>query len=607
MDTLSKLDPSSFRTHGPPDQTRILVPPPVTAYLESMSVYGRLTLATWIAAVLPACGASSPGAHSPEQVFLAMRDGVLLATDLWFPRSDRPYPTVLLRTPYGKSEDLFYRYELQALVADGYAVVLQDTRGTGRSGGTFNFYFPEGEDGYDTIGWIADQPWSDGRVAMDGGSYLGTVQWLAAVQAPPALKCIIPTAPSGDLFNELPYVGGAFHFGWALQWIRAQYTDDPEPSAERWAQVAAHRPLRTMDEEVGGPFPLYRDILDHPTLDDFWEPLHIDADEIGAVDIPALTVTGWYDGDQAGALHYWRQMHADGQRPPGRHLIIGPWVHAGTYLGGSTEQGRFDLAPQSVLGTRRLRHQFLDYCLKEERVDPGLPRVLVYLTGSDRWLEFDDYPPPGTVARRLFLSSGGSANTALGDGALLPSPSAVTQSDAYAFDPQDPVMGSEAGADRSAAEARGDVLVFTTQPLQESWDVLGPVSVVIHASSDVTDTDFTAKLIDVYPDGTPIAVNHNRGVIRARFRDGFDRERLMKPDSIYRFEIGLSDVGHTFLAGHRLRIEVSSSDFPYVNPNQNTGNPVATDTEWRVAEQRIYHGAGYPSHVVLPILIPDEQ
>ena len=566
-----------------------------------MSLRG-FTLAV-AAFLVTGCAASPPqGPFVAEEAFVPMRDGARLATDLWLPGSDGPHPTVLLRTPYGKSESLFFRYELNALVADGYAVALQDTRGTGRSEGTFNFYFPEGVDGYDAIEWIASQPWSDGRVAMDGGSYLGTVQWLAALEDPPALKCIIPTAPSGDLFNELPYVGGAFHFGWALQWIRARYSSDPEPSPERWAEVAQHRPLVTMDEEVGGPFPVYRDMLNHPTSDEFWEPLHVEPEEISQIDVPALTVTGWFDGDQAGALFYWQQMHAAGRDPQGRHLIIGPWVHAGTYLGGSPSQGLLPLAPESIIGIRRLRHQFLDYCLKEERPDPGLPRVLVYLTGSDRWVDLDRYPLDDASSRRLYLSSDRPANTRVGGGRLTEVPDGMERADTFSFDPKNPVLGSEAGGDRTSAQDRPDVLVYSTPPLAQAWNVLGPVEVVIYASSDAPDTDFTAKLVDVDSDGTPMALNHNQGVLRARYRDGFDAEVLMEPGEVYEFRIALSHVGHTFLPGHSLRIELSSSDFPYVNPNQNTGNPVATDTEWRIARQRVFHGGARPSHILLPIL-----
>ena len=232
-----------------------------------------------------------------------MRDGVGLSTDIWLPAAEGSFPAILLRTPYQKAPQ-FSRYKLEYFVRHGYAVVLQDVRGRGDSDGEFHFYFGEGEDGYDTIEWIAQQPWSNGDVGMSGGSYLGTVQWLAARERPPHLRCIIPTASSGRLFDELPYLGGAFRMGWALQWLNdvsARASQGPSAAALDWEAISAHRPLLTMNEFMGRRIPLWKEFLEHPTLDDYWAPLDFGREDFRKIDFPVLTVTrGFMAADQHG-------------------------------------------------------------------------------------------------------------------------------------------------------------------------------------------------------------------------------------------------------------------------------------------------------------------
>lgn len=533
-----------------------------------------------------------------------MRDGVELSTDVHLPAGTGPFPTVLLRTPYKKSTATFDRYKLGAYVKAGYAVALQDTRGQGLSDGEFNFYFPEGKDGYDTIEWIAKQTWSNGKVAMDGGSYLGTVQWLAALEQPPHLQCIMPHVPSGRLFNEIPYVGGAFALEIGLNWISSVYPGTTSPkTAEEYEAVAAHRPLLTMDKVFSGrELPLYRDFLNHPTLGNYWQDIHVTPEEFATLNIPALTVTGWFDGDQPGALFYWSNMRAQSPAADQQFLVVGPWLHADAYLNGKLQVGEMEFAAQSVLDMQVVRLGFLDWCLKGEERAFRMPRAMVYLTGADRWINLEDYPSPDTRTLNLYLTSKGQANTSGGDGELVTRAPAKAQADHFVFDPHDPVKTKIGATDHSELGTRADVLVYTGPVLKKAVTALGSPFVELYASSDALDTDFTAKLLDVYPDGRAIKINWSMGVLRARYRNGFTQEEMLTPGEPTRFRIELSAIGHVFQPGHRIRLEISSSDFPYINPNQNTGNPVATDTEWRKANQTIHHSGQLPSRLELPVI-----
>jgi uncharacterized protein len=531
-----------------------------------------------------------------------MRDGVGLSTDIWLPAGDGSHPTILIRTPYHKSEALFRRYRLTRYLDRGYAVVLQDTRGQGKSGGRFDFYFAEAEDGYDSIEWIAAQGWSDGRVAMDGGSYLATVQWLAARLRPPALKCIVPTAPSGALFDELPYLGGAFRLNFALSWIPSRYGFS---GSTDWEAVGRHRPLLTADLLVGGPYQLYRDWVTNSVLGEYWRPIHFTDSDFEKMDIPAFTVTGWFDGDLPGALFYWRGMADHSPSRDRQFLVIGPWTHAETYLGGGLATGLIRTAPHSILDIQALRLAFLDACFSERLDQFAFPRALVYVTGADQWRQLSAYPAPETDYRPLYL--GGDGAGVGGEWGTLSWERPGKQGrDRYVFDPRDPVPSRSGATDHRSLEARQDVLVYTSEVLSDTVVAVGPVELKLFAATDALDTDFTVKLLDVRPDGTAVAISWLGGAIRTRYREGYDREVLLEPGAVEEYSIRTYDVGHAFLPGHRIRIHISSSDAPGINPNQNTGNPVATDIEWKEARQTILHGGpGTPSRLVLPVLPGD--
>ena len=550
-----------------------------------------------------------------------MRDGVRLSADVYLPRAEGRYPTLLMRTPYNKAEartDLpsyaFKTYYAQR----GYALVFQDVRGRGDSDGEFGFFHADVEDGFDSVEWAARQPWSNGAVCMIGVSYMGTVQWLAAKELPPSLKCLVSTAAAGEPMDEIGYgTGGvmplsfnlSWYFGtsghvWAEQMLGALVTE----GYIDFAEMGWHRPLLTLDEAVYG-FPLkhYRDALNHPTMDAYWLAIKLGPEDFRRIDLPVLHVTGWFDGDQPGAMHYWRGMQAHSAAKDRQYLVIGAWTHAQTFWEGAESLGELRFGPDSVIDPLALRARFLDRYLKGALATFDHPKARLYITGANEWRDYDAYPPRQAKPLRLYLDSDGAANSLRGDGRLSRGLASGDAVDRYRFDPRNPVPDAVDGtgffgADFRSIQARDDVLVYTGEALEEPVDAIGNVRVELYAASDARDTDFVARLTDVRPDGRAVRLGANEGTLRARYREGFDRERLLTPGKVERFSIDLGEVGHRFLPGHRIRLDLTSSAYPMIAPNQNTGNPVATDTEWNVAWQTIHHDRQRPSALVLTVV-----
>jgi uncharacterized protein len=542
------------------------------------------------------------------------RDGVELSADIWLPNAEHGHPLILLRTPYLKSSQpppatMQYAQVAHFFAARGYAVAVQDVRGRGDSQGEYGYYFQEARDGYDTIEWMAMQPWCNGRVGMMGPSYLGAVQWLAASEKPPHLVCIAPTAAPGDFLNEVVYVGGAFlqkRLWWA-NYVSGRI-NQTNAREDEWGVIFQHRPLLTADEALGRKLPLYREMLEHATLDEYWKRLLLTEHHFLSLDLPALHVTGWFDSNQAGVMHYWRGMTDHSPAAQHQYLIIGPWEHAQTYFGGSLHVGEMEFTRDAIMDTCQIHLAFFDCYLKQtsERFDH--PRARLYITGRNQWQAFGTYPVSGTTPRKLYLSSGGNANSAAGDGRLTTGRAADQFPDHYEFDPRHPVCvdplkpGSVYGVDRREIESRRDVLVYTGDPLEAPVEVIGRVGVELYGASDARDTDFTASVLDVHPDGRAVVLGARvSGIIRARYRHGLDRTQLLTPGSIEKYHIDLGHIAHAFRARHRIRVEISSSAAPLYNPNQNTGNPIATDVEWRTAQQAIYHDERRPSALLLPV------
>lgn len=539
-------------------------------------------------------------------VMIPLRDGVRLASDIWRPEAPGKYPVLLVRTPYMRTNHqlpVWARY----FVEHGYAVVTQDTRGRGDSEGTFEFFAGDGRDGYDVIEWLARQPWSSGRVGMFGLSYLGTVQWLAAREHPPHLACMAPTAPGGRWFDEIPYLGGAFAQQWAINWsfgVTGRMQQGEQLAGTDWDKVLAHRPLLTADSVLGRVNPTYRSWLQHPTAGAFWARTEYTARDFARIDIPTLTTTGWFDADQPGSMGYWRGLMASAPDKSKHWLMIGPWDHMGTFQGATDSIGTLRFSPQSVIDNKARHLAFFDWCLKQGAPSFAAPHVQVYVTGANEWRSFDQYPPAASTPTKLYLASGGRANTRNGDGRLVAGAPVDAPPDTFTYDPKHPVPGSMAdnAIDRSAVQDRGDVLVYTSEVLTEPLEIIGKVMVEVQAATDARDTDFTAILTDVLPDGRAIQLGARTGIRRGRYRHGYAKEELLTPGKVETFPIELFDIAHQFKPGHRLRLEVSSSAAPYYNPNQNTGNPVATDTEWKVAHQVVHHDKARASSITLPLM-----
>ncbi len=539
-----------------------------------------------------------------------MRDGVELSSDLWLPGAQGRYPLILMRTPYLKTSPRNPKLS-QFFVTRGYAVAVQDVRGRGDSDGKFQNHAQEAEDGYDTIEWLAAQPWSNGRVGMMGMSYGGVVQWLAASKKPPHLVCIAPTASPGDYLNEVPYVGGAFLLEARVFWanLTSGTIYQSNVLSEEWPEIFKHRPLLTMDEAMGRRMPLLREWLQHDTLDEYWRRSQLTERDYRAIDIPALHVTGWFDSDQPGAMYHWQGMARYSPAARDQYLIVGPWDHLQTFDGGARRKGELEFTGDSIIDNSRVHLEFFDRYLKQSTDEFNYPRVRLYVTGRNEWRDYPGYPIPGVESRRLYLSSGGRANSLFGDGALSAASAARQAPDRYEFDPRNPVPlsvfapGGMFGVDRRALERRDDVLVYTGEALQKPLEVIGRIGVELHAASDARDTDFTASIIDVFPDGRAVVLGARVvGILRARYRQGLERTQLLTPGKVEKYRIDLGHIAHAFGTGHRIRVEISSSAAPWYSPNQNTGNPPATDTEWRTAHQTIYHDAAHPSALVLPIV-----
>lgn len=569
----------------------------------SMTVIAILTLCILIFSAGQSCAQSS---RALFDVKIPMRDGTALSADIWLPSTEGRYPAVLIRTPYVKN--LFHTIVRLGPVFSrkGYAMIIQDTRGRGDSDGEFLFFQNEGADGYDTIEWIAQQNWCDGKVGMMGVSYLATVQWLAAREHPPHLVCIVPTAPAGQYFQEVPYKGGGFMLEWALGWYNTTSARMSQTGIVQsdFDAVYSKRPLLTLDEALGRKMGNYRDALSHPTIDEYWKKIIFSSDDFEKLDIPALTVTGWFDDDQPGALHYWKGMCELSPARDRQYLRIGPWTHDQTFLGGKNAVGELSFGDESIIDNLELHFGFFNWYLKG--IKPAeFPRIALYATGSNRWLYFNEYPPSESHGSSLYLHSGGKANTLLGDGRLSWTPAGREKPDRYVYNPREPVnvKMDQCAKDCRITEIRDDMLVYTGEILKSPLTIIGSVSLELYASSDAEDTDFMARLLDVDPDGKAVNLGCEVfSIIRARYRNGFYREVLLSPDKVEKYSINLNDFGHTFLAGHRIRLEITSSAFPFCNPNQNTGNPVATDTEWKIAHQKVFHDSLRPSRIILPVV-----
>ena len=551
--------------------------------------------------------------HEPTMRFdvsVTMRDGVRLSTDIYLPEAPGPFPALLVRTPYNNSEQR-YVDEARFYASRGYAYVVQDCRGRYDSEGVFYAWFDEANDGYDTQEWIGQQTWCDGKIGTLGASYDGFTQWTSAALRSRYLRAMVPRVMHSDTWRETHYFGGAFTLTLALYWgLRNSARTRQNKNAHDWDRVYQSLPLIDADRRAGRDVKYYQDWIKHPAYDDYWRQI---TNRYAEIDVPIFNMTGWFEVSNGGNFINFNGMAQQGRSPETRRsqkLIIGPWSHD---LATSTKVGQIDFGPGSQADLQTLELRWFDYWLKG--IDNGImdePPISIFAMGENVWRDEHEWPLARTRFTEYYLRSGGGAGRTPSDGSLDTEPPADEPADRYVYDPASPVptLGgnhdmppevlSVGPWDQRPIEARDDVLVYTGPVLEEDVEVTGPVVLKLYASSAAPDTDFTARLIDVHPDGR--SMNLCEGVIRARYRDSVEHSTLMEPGTVYEFTISLEVTSNLFMRGHRIRLDVSSSNFPRIDRNPNTGHTFGMDAEMQVAEQTVYHSAGYPSHLVLPII-----
>jgi uncharacterized protein len=541
-----------------------------------------------------------------EQVAMPMRDGVVLRADVYRPDTSHRVPAIVNRTPYNRALPLIQlaAIEPERVVDAGLALVCQDVRGRFESEGQFYTFFSEGHDSYDTVEWTAAQSWCDGSVGMVGRSYAAAVQWLGAAERPPHLKAISPIVTGSDFFHGWVYEGGAFQLGFNVFWIWLM--SNPRRMGELDA-VYRHLPLRTLPVDDLDWARLYGHWLAHCTDDHYWRALSINR-RYEQIEVPALIVGGWYDVFIRGTLENFAGMRARAateEARRGTRLLVGPWAHGSTY--GPFPDHGFELfgsdAGMDVPGSQL---EFLARALGGGEAGEGGPPVRIFVMGANRWRDEDEWPPARVVETPWYLRAGE---------ALTQEPPGDEAPDTYVYDPSDPaptiggptslparMMKSNSGPlDQRALTGRPDVLSYTSPPLDEPLEVTGPLTLVLHAATTAPDTDFVAKLVDVHPDGTAVVLAE--GVLRVRFRDGFDRELPVESGRPYELRVDLAATSNLFAPGHRVQLLLTSSSFPRFDRNPNTGRPLGVDTaeDLRTAEQTIFHSGDRPSRLLLPV------
>jgi uncharacterized protein len=566
-----------------------------------------------------------------RDVRVAMRDGVNLATDVYRPNDHKSYPVLVHRTPYSKSNAWFVgglMFNPLDAVQRGYVIVVQDTRGRFGSEGDWVPFANEAADGYDTIEWAAAQPWSNGNVGIYGSSYMGVTTIQGLVAAPPHLNAAVSYMTGANYHSGWTYSGGAFELGFNLWWTNFLGWDTAsrlkvdeseraellgrlaESAGDPWT-AARHLPLTELPAFQNDVAPYWQEWLRHPIYDAYWEQVDALA-RVGDIRAPLLQIAAWYDNFLRGHL----DLNARLQRQGEHRLVIGPWDHEAYLSLGLSQAGERDFGPSAISGptlVADLALQWFDHWLagKETPLMDTRP-VRYFMMGDNAWQEAGTWPPASTPTR-WYLRSGGRANTRHGDGALTLETPGAEPADSYRYNPADPVpslggrtlhpnLGPAGVQNQATLEEREDVLVYTSARLTTRLAVAGPVSVTLFAASSAPDTDFTAKLIDVEPDG--YCANIAEGIIRARYRNGEPHEELLEPGEVTEFGIDLWDVAHTFRTGHRIRLEISSSNFPRFDRNLNSAvSPgLAGSGELQVADQQVWHDANHASHLTLPVL-----
>jgi putative CocE/NonD family hydrolase len=587
-----------------------------------------------------------------QKVMMPMRDGIKLSTDIFRPKTDEPVPVIFVKTPYnfnswrdGQLRTRRYRSALNA-VKRGYAYVIQNERGRYFSQGEWDILGVPLTDGYDAFSWLEDQTWCNGKIVTTGCS--STAEWQMAVAAldHPAHAAMIPAGYGAGVgrvgrFYEQGnwYRGGAqqmlftsWLYGVQNDRIRPTFPDDatqeelirvsrsfdlaPERPRVEWKEAFWHLPVQEILRNVDGPIGAYERMIVRKPNDPEWYQggLYHDDMDFG---VPSLWICTWYDVSISPNLELFNHVRKNATDPVVRenqYLIIAPTGHCGySRVSENTMVGERELG-DARLDYDRITNGWMDYWLlgKDKEFLDDLPRIQYYTMGLNKWQTAETWPPEGMEMKIFYLSSKGNANTLNGDGALVSKPGKKDAPDGFKYDPADPVpsLGGNVcctgGAiqpgsfDQRENEEREDILVYTSEPLEKGMEVSGFIEATLYVSSNAMDTDFTLKLIDVYPDGR--AYNLDETIFRARFREGFDKEVFMEEGQVYKIEMSPMSTSNYFQKGHRVRIEVSSSNFPRFERNLNTGGRNYDEAEGVVATNRIHHSSEYPSQIRLPVI-----
>ncbi len=543
------------------------------------------------------------------EVQIPMRDGVKLAANLFLPKVEGAFPVILVRSPYGKGGEKHGEGHYYA--ARGYAYLSQDCRGRGTSEGEWVPFRNETPDGRDTHRWILDQPWCDGKIGTAGGSYVGFTQWMSAPGAGDYLKAMFPVVPLVDPHGDIAYVSGAFQISLMMGWggRMSGASEVRGWNNDQWMEACRALPLATWDNVIGQEVQYLRDWVAHPHYDDYWAQGSV-RDRQKDISAPIHAVGGWYDIFAKTTLDHVNAVRKSSKSAHARehqHVVMGPWVHG---ISRDGKVGDLDFGKDAVFDMRAVQTKWFDHLLKDEKTGvEDWPPLKIFVMGRNQWRDEQEWPLARTQYTPYYFHADGSANTLDGDGTLSNTAPADEPADQFVYDPDDPVptlggcnlMICPTGPrDQTKAERRQDVLVFTSEALAQDIEVTGPVKVVLHAASTAPDTDWTAKLVDVHPNGHPY--NLCDGIIRARYRESLDQPTLIEPGKVYRYEIDLWVTSNVFLAGHKIRVEISSSNFPRFDRNPNTGHAFGADAEMKKATQTVYHDAEHPSHIVLPVI-----
>jgi len=566
-----------------------------------------------------------------RDVQVPMRDGTILYADVYLPERDGSFPALLERTPYNKETSSEITLDSPRVYTDhGYAVVIQDVRGRFKSEGEFYPFRDDGwgpnRDGYDTVEWIAVQPWCNGKVGTIGGSYSGVTQYRMLPTRPPHLAASFVRESSSDYHREWTYRGGALEIGFAMHWaLRVALTNVHRLVPE--GQVAAVRArLQAADKEAHSwlrhrpqyPHPLltgvydwFNDWLSHPSEDAYWWDTTI-ALHHHEIDTPVWHLGGWFDGFLRGTLVNYEGITARGM-PNARanqKLIVGPWIHGPANID-KRVVGEIDYGPAAAVDIHGLRLPWFDYWLKgEQNGVMDEPPVRIFTMGADEWQTLPTWPPTDVHVEDWYFSSATSGSSAsLNDGSLSRElPPAADSPDSYLYDPDAPIETCGGGwltyaGDKSGGyyqnPIEGRVLTYTSAPLSRDLEVTGWITARLFVMSSALDTDFVVRLCDVSPDGRSRIVAD--GILRARYRHSLEREELLTPNKVEEVEVELWATSNLFRAGHRLRVHVTSSCWPRWDANPNTGGPLFREAKAQVALNTVFHDAFRPSAIRLPV------